>query len=197
MANYYVWSNNDEKPEYAWVIDLPKFMVTWKDGYLADEGVPLSEIIPTDRVFELDKTRGSVLPHSIPNACGVLLVSEALRGFLEKESGASFEFIPVQVKNQRGRVLKEPYFIANLLGPGVPLDRKKSDVDWSFRAGKVQRIRRLVLDSSTVPPDAKIFRLAEQGDVILVREDLVDQLFEGPSEGAFFRELDDYGSEWR
>lgn len=196
MAKYYVWTET-QNDKYVWVTDLPSFMVTWKDGYLAEEGVPLSEIIPPDRVFELDKNRGSVLPDVIPNTCGVQLVSKPLRDFLEKESGAAFEFIPVQVKDQRGRLLDESYFIANLLGPGVPLDRQKSDVDWSFRPNKTSRIRRLVLDSAKIPPDAKLFRLAERGDVILVREDLVRKIVGVPFKGAFFRELDDYGSEWR
>jgi len=196
VASYYVWTHDDDA-RYAWVLNLPEFMVTWKEGYLVEEGVPLSAIMPTRRVFQLDQTRGTMLTDSIPNVCGILLVSKELRTFLERSSGADWEFLPARVKNARGRLLPQPIFIANLLGPSVPLDRKRSDVDWSFRANRTDCIRRLVIDEKELPRSRKIFRLAERGKVLIVREDLVDALIDGPSEGAFFQELSDFGNEWR
>jgi hypothetical protein len=197
-ANYYVWIGNTFADKYARVTELPEFIVNWKRMNLLDEGVPLTDVIPPDRVFELNRASRGALGEFVPNTSRVLLVSEALKAFLEQRSGVRIEFIPATLRNQRGRMLKEPYFIANVLGKVDCMDRRKSQVTWSSIDPKIaSSISSLVLDPKRIPEDARLFRLGGANGVFLVREDLADELLSGPSEGAFFQELDDFGSELR
>lgn len=89
-------------------------------------GEPVGSAFPVDVVFELDPNGGAFLPDSIPNTTGVYVVSERLRGLLEK-SGAHFEFHLVRIRNHKGRIEKAPYFIANLLDVVDCMDRARSD----------------------------------------------------------------------
>jgi len=197
MSDWYVWTD-DEDRKFAQATSQPDFLLNWKEDYLLHDGVPVSQVIPPDRVIELDKTSGTVIPDSIPNSLLLLLVSDELRGCLEKHSGAQIEFVPFTLQNQRGRKMKEPYFIANVLGRVDCMDRKKSDVDWSaIEPDSADLIRRLVLVPSQLPRKARLLRVGNVDGVFLVREDLAQELLRGPSYGAFFQDLDDYGSEWR
>src|SRR5438128_11354704 len=98
-------------------------MLGWKQDYLLNEGVPVAKLIPNNRTLQLDRTRGAMVPDFIPNALGLLLVSAGLKALLEKHADAAIEFVPVTIRNQRGRQLKETYFIANVLGKVDCLDR--------------------------------------------------------------------------
>ena len=92
------------------------------------------------------------------------------------------------LKNQRGRVVEgERYCVANPLRKIECLDRRRS----KYRARSdgvtvvVMEVFRLLADK--IPPDAKLFRLAELPEMILVRSDLVQRIQDAGLEGFTFR----------
>jgi hypothetical protein len=196
-VKFYPWVNDDEDDAFAWITKDSDFLMHCMDSYLLHEGVSVKHWFPTDTVFTLAEHHGIKLTDFIPNTMHLLIVSEKLKGVLEEKSGAEIEFLPVHIRNQRGRLVQEPYFIANLIGTVECLDREKSKFRASaIRPDQVFTFYRLVLDESKIPSGTKLFRLKEQTDLILVREDLGKDILRAGCDGMLFQEMDEYGREW-
>lgn len=194
---YYPWVNDDEDDSFAWISKKSDFLMQCMDSYLLREGVSVKSWFPTDTVFQLDDSHGIKLTDSIPNTLHLLIVSEKLKHALEEKSGAVIEFLPVKIRNQRGRVVQEPYFIANIVGTLECVDRERSKFDTSsIRPDQVFTFFRLALDAAKIPPDTKLFRLKEKSNLVIVREDLADDILRAGCDGMLFQEMEDYGREW-
>ncbi|NOK02202.1 MULTISPECIES: DUF1629 domain-containing protein [Myxococcus] len=196
--SYYPWVDDDEDESFAWLDSSRKEELDGR-GYLLTEGVRCEEWFPKGLVFDLSKEGGSTLTDSIPNTFGMLVVSEKLKGILEQETPAdSIEYLPIRLRTPRKKVLTTPYYIANVLGTVACMDAKKSDFSMSsIVKTQVRRFRRLALNEKKIPKDVKIFRLAEQTSLILVREDLGQRIVDEDCLGVLFQELEDFGSEFR
>lgn len=168
-----------------------------EEDYLLNHGVPVAHLIPMEPVFLINPGSGKAIPDCISNTADLLLVGEGLKEYLREHSGANIEFIPSRVKNHRGRLLTRSFYVANVLGAVACIDRKKSDIEW-FDSDNASCIKRLVLNQKKIPKDTKLFRLANSSGAFLLREDFCRELFEkGPSKGASFIPVADYGYEWR
>ncbi|MBJ6761925.1 hypothetical protein JGU66_14215 [Myxococcaceae bacterium JPH2] len=196
--SYYPWVNDAEDESFAW-LDSHRKEELDENGYLLTEGVSCRDWFPEGLVFDLSKEDGSKLTDSIPNTSALLVVSEKLKGILERETTrGTIEFLSVRLRTPRKKVLAAPYFIANVLSTVACMDAKKSDFTMdSIIKDQVHRFRRLVLQEKKIPKDTKVFRLAEQAQLILVREDLGQTILDEDCTGMFFQDLDDYGSEFR
>ncbi|WP_141589656.1 DUF1629 domain-containing protein [Myxococcus sp. AB056] len=196
--SYYPWVDDDEDESFAWLEASRKEELDGR-GYLLSEGVRCEEWFPKGLVFDLSKERGSTLTDSIPNAFSMRVVSEKLKSILEQETPAnSIEYLPIRLRTPRKKVLTTPYYIANVLGTVACMDAKKSDFDMSaISKTQVLHFRRLVLNEKKIPKDVKIFRLAEQTRLILVREDLGQRIVDEDCLGVLFQEMEDFGSEFR
>lgn len=194
---YYPWVRDDEDDSFAWITKDSDFLMHWMDSYLLHEGISVKSWFPTDTVFQLADHHGIKLTDSIPNTLHLLIVSEKMKGVLEEKSSAEIEFLPVRIRNQRGRVLQEPYFIANILGTVECVDRERSKFWCSdIRPDQVFHFYRLTLDGEKIPSDAKLFRLREKSNLVIIREDLADDILRAGCDGMLFQEMDDYGREW-
>jgi hypothetical protein len=196
-VKFYPWVNDDEDDAFAWITKDSDFLMHCMDSYLLHEGVSVKHWFPTDTTFQLDDHHGIKLTDSIPNTLHLLIVSEKLKRVLEEKSGAEIEFLPVRIRNQRGRMVQEPYFIANIVGTLECVDRERSKFWCSeIRPDQVFHFYRLSLDSPKIPSDAKLFRLKEQTDLVIVREDLGKDILRAGCDGMIFQEMDEYGREW-
>ena len=196
--SYYPWVDDDEDESFAWLDASRKEELDGR-GYLLSEGVRCEEWFPKGLVFDLAKERGSTLTDSIPNSFAMRVVSEKLKGILEEETPAdSIEYLPIRLRTPRKKVLTTPYYIANVLGSVACMNAKKSDFNMSaISKTQVLHFRRLVLNEKKIPKDVKIFRLAEQTRLILVRGDLGKRIVDEDCLGVLFQELEDFGSEFR
>ncbi len=194
--NYHPWEQDERNDALAWLKRVPAEIK--KKHYLLDEAELCAGWFPRDLAFDVAPGKGVRLADAIPNVMAWLFVSEKLKTLLENESGARFEFLPIRIKDHKGRVAKAPYFIANLLDAVACMDRKRSDFEMDpLDKGQVEHFRRLVLDERKIPPEAKVFRLAEKTDLFIVREDLVRAIRVSGCTGTFFPEMEDYGAEFR
>ncbi|MBZ4417958.1 imm11 family protein [Myxococcus sp. RHSTA-1-4] len=195
---FYPWVNDDEDDSFAWITKDSDFLMHCMESYLLHEGVSVKSWFPTDTVFQLDDSRGIKLTDSIPNTLHLLIVSEKLKGVLEEKSGAAIEFLPVRIRNQRGRFVQEPYFIVNPVGTLECVAREKSRFWCSeIRPDQVFHFHNLVLDESKIPPDARLFRLKEKSNLFIVREDLGKDILRAGCDGMIFQNIEDYGAEFR
>ncbi len=195
---FYPWVDDDEDDSFAWITKDSDFLLHCMDSYLLHEGVSVKHWFPTDTVFQLADHRGIKLTDSIPNTLLLLIVSEKLKGVLEEKSGTEIEFLPVRIRNQRGRLVPDPYFIANPLGTLECVDTERSKFRTSeIRPDQVARFYNLALDASKIPPDTRLFRLKEKSNLVIVREDLGKDILRAGCDGMTFLNIEDYGAEFR
>jgi hypothetical protein len=193
---YDVWTKNDEDDALAWIMESPDEL--GEKEYQLDEGISVKPWFPKDVTFQLSDERGIRLSDAIPNIMRMLIVSERLKEFFEKNADLKVEYFPVKIRNRKGRLEKAQYFVANLLGGVSCLDTAKSDyVPNALRKGQVDYFKKIALDVSKIPKSAKIFRLGEKMDLVLVREDLAQAMVNADLTGMQFQYLDSFGKEFR
>ncbi|RKG95068.1 hypothetical protein D7V97_37875 [Corallococcus sp. CA053C] len=193
--NYHPWTHDDDE---AFVqIDETPPEIEDKD-FLLDEGRPASSWFPAEVVFDFSPVGGLKPVDSVPNTLGLYIVSEKLRSILESASGARFEFLPVKLRNHKRKLLSEPYFVANLLDVVACVDREHSEFRMNqLITHEIRRFKRLVLDTSKLGPDTKVFRLEERPDMFIIREDLAHTIIEAGCTGMVFMPMEDFGAEFR
>ena len=87
------------------------------------------------------------------------------------------EDFPVRIVDKRGRQDNDSYRLIHPVGNVACLDRERSvltlDAD-----GQIDKIQRLALDESKIPPDRTFFRLAEYELTIVVAASLAEAMLE-------------------
>jgi hypothetical protein len=161
-------------------------------------GIPVGADFPDDVVFDLSPDSGMQLTDSLPNTLLFHVVSERLKGAIEKTKQPA-EFHRVSIRNHKKRIAREPYYVMNLLGSLDAMDRAKSDWRESkLVPGEADAILRLHLDTAKIPDGVPLFRLSVDPSVILVRLDLAREIYRGMEcRGMIFLKLDLYGEERR
>ncbi|MDY7230924.1 imm11 family protein [Hyalangium rubrum] len=193
---YHPWTDDESDDSYAWVNKIPK-EIEPKD-YTLNKGISVREWFPSEVIFDFAPHKGIMPADSIPNVLGLHIVSEKLRQLLESETSAHFEFLPVQLRNHKKKILSEAYYLANLLDVVTCVDRTHSDFTADeLSKGKIRLFRKLVLDTEKIKPDAKIFRLGERPRLVIVREDLARTITEAGCRGMQWMAMKDFGAEYR
>ncbi|MGC3998864.1 MAG: hypothetical protein QM767_15995 [Anaeromyxobacter sp.] len=142
------------------------------------KGVRMGSNFPPTVVFEIAKRSGDVLTDFLPNTNRVIMASERVAEFLRAELPASdeIEFLPFGLKNKKGRLVQTPrYCLVNPLRKVECLDRKRSKYA-AADTGELVMMDELHLAEDRIPPDTKLFRLAELPTCILYRADLVEKI---------------------
>ncbi|CAM3234417.1 hypothetical protein G4177_21685 [Corallococcus sp. ZKHCc1 1396] len=191
------WLSDDENDAYAWITYAPSALRKEPKEYELHKGITVQHWYPVNVTFPLAEDRGLELTDSIPNTLGLIIVSERLKRFLEANAGAHMEFLPARLLDQKDRLVPEPYFILNLLEVVECVDLEKSQYERSaIIPSFIAWFSLLVVDPARIPPEAKLFRLKEKPNLILIREDLAQVLVNEDYTGMMFLDLEEYGREW-
>ena len=198
---YYPWSQNEDDESFAWIETHPDEIR--KKIYRLTKGLSIKHWdqgnwFPNDLVYEIAPDDGIKLVDATPNYSTLLIISERLKSLLESESNASFEFLKIGIKDKKGHIIKKNYFIANLLDTIACVDMEKSNFRMdNIIKTQVDIFKTLVLDQIKIESSKKIFRLAEMTSLIIVREDLAQKILDEGYTGVAFRDISEYGSEYR
>ncbi|HZH13164.1 MAG TPA: DUF1629 domain-containing protein [Archangium sp.] len=143
---------------------------TWRIA----KGQPMGEHHPSRVRLDMDKRHaGLVVPDLVFNNSHLHISTRRLKDLLERESGASIEFLPVAIHDHKGRVANEDCYIANVLGTRDCVDRSRSEFKESaLKPGQFSQLRKLQLDPERVDPEAKLFRIQDMPAVVIIRGDL-------------------------
>lgn len=166
-----------------------------EDAWQLDEGVPRQDTWPTDVECEMDPDYPNDLELS-DNLYGneFYIVSERVKKIIEAEATHDrVEFLPVAIRNHKGRLESERYYLLHPLDCVDCIDIDASGVEWNeITSDLIARMKGLVLKEDAIPPEKKIFRMKYMGFVILAREDLVNTLEQAGVHGLAFRETEGY-----
>lgn len=184
VREYYVWTY--EYDEVNAVIDMTPEIIN-DDVWRLAKGQECSSWFPSEVEFHIDSDTGLIINDAIHTTLvGFPVISSKLRKILES-TNANYEFFSIKVKDHQGEMIKQSYFVANLIDKIECVDREKSTyVDDNMFPGMIEDFEKLILDYSKIPDTAEIFRLAEKPRTILVSKELalkikVDEKCTGPT----------------
>jgi hypothetical protein len=170
----------------VFVLDIPEGL---DRKYQLLQGISRLASWPPDLAAEFSKHRpeGMRLTDWIATPFGWLLVSDRFKKLLDDASAPNVEYLPIKMKNHKGRLASTDYWIVNFLVliEAVDRDRSAFEVD-AAEDDKIFRFDRLVLLDEIEARGPVIFRLKEQPYLILVREDLVTRIKEAGFTGLRF-----------
>lgn len=173
MRHYHVWMYSTNE-DIAIITHVPDEFgsVKWK----LNKGISCKDWFPDDLILVLNPSRGKVLTDAIHNTCGLHVVNEKLKNILES-SNSRWEFFQVGINNHKGKLLKEPYYVANLLGKVWCVNRDKSicHID-PFDDTQLCDYDKLVLDEDKISPDLDFFRLGETPRVIIIEREIAKKI---------------------
>lgn len=176
MAYDYFTVSRNRDERVIEVHDLPDKVEHY---YRLTDAVPVGNLFPPSTVLSIHPRSGDMLTDFIDNSDAVLEVSENARQVLMAHGVGEgvAEYLPFILHDKQGRVVKERYFVVNLLRSVSCLDLEKSQYDtYPHKPEKIYGIESIYLREDQIPPDATLFRLAEYTRFIIIRSDLVEAI---------------------
>lgn len=173
--DYVVWLNANQT-EYSAVLNSieglePKQLLSIQRGLPWEGRFP-----PVGFRFHPDFPDNTILSDSLMNQNQMIVVSEQLRDFIVGEKIPAVEFLPVNVRDHKGKPTA-PYFIAHLLQPIDCLDREASGaVVRPTAKDQIMAVKRVVLRPDAIPQDRTFFAVAGFLRIKMVRRDLADSI---------------------
>ena len=146
-------------------------------------------------VYDMDSDfpNNLVLTDSLMNVHGLAVVSERLADVIKKQEVPMVKYYSVGIRNHKGKILPDPYYILHPVSPIDCLDvqacgARMSRVDKSMIAS----VKRLSLITDLIASSRKIFRPSNFPEVTLVRRDLAEILDATGYTGFRWVELSQY-----
>lgn len=168
--------NTDRKTAY---IDTAELSKSVSNDWQLTEGVPLRGLVRESATLRLAPGRGDMLCDFVPNLSMALILSEAAVELLRAEGVVGdgvIEYLPITLLDKRGRPAPARYYLVNPLLKVACMDTQTSEFLKSPAGDKVLNVERLVLKQEQIPPEAKLFRLGECTEVVVIRSDLVQRI---------------------
>ncbi|HEY1956114.1 MAG TPA: DUF1629 domain-containing protein [Polyangiaceae bacterium] len=167
----------DKGDGYCTVDDL----VGFEDMWVVAQGVSLAANPPKHLAMSMsaDRPRHSVLADYVKNTDSLMIVSPRLRSFLEAQKVDDVEYYGLEIKDQKGKLASDRYFVAHLVNPVDCIDVEQSGVTWTGEGSSTQRILfldRLALDSARVPKGRKLFFPRYYSEIPVVRRELAEAM---------------------
>lgn len=186
---YFLW-RNDYREGYC-VVKSPAIDRIWE----LDEGISREATFPSDLTCPMDRDYPNDVELS-DNLYGtdLAIVSGRIKEIVEREAVHDrIEFLPLRVRNHKGRLEPDPYYLLHPLDCIDCIDLEASGVEWNqITSDLISRMKGLVLRPEKIPADQRIFRLKFMGFNILIHGDLATSLETAGLTGLVFRGTDGY-----
>ena len=167
-----------------------------KDWDKLMNGVSQAGKFPEDARFQmsLDFPKDVRLADVLDNISSLLVVSERLKDFLEKEKAlAHNDVFDVAIVNHKGRVEKAKYFIIAQIDLPWCVNASKTDGDKSrLDPDEYLVMRKLVLDEKKISRDRALFRPYEYKRLPMFRGDLAKKIEDGGFTGIEFFNVEEF-----
>ena len=106
----------------------------------------------------------------------LIVISQRVKEFLESQTLSSVEYLPVNIKNHKGRHTDEDYFILNLTKHVDCLDTDASEAEESMMTDDIDEVNGIVLKNTELMKGYSLARLTRFGDPTLVEKSLADDI---------------------
>ena len=113
----------------------------------------------------------------VANIDQLVIVSKELREFFVRRDLQGVEFLPITIRDQRGRVASQDHVIVNPYPLQDAIDMDASEVTYDrLRPTDIAEVERLVIDPARVDPKVGMFRLFRFTRVVVVRRSLAEAI---------------------
>jgi len=185
-----VWTQNSGV-KYCVLLGLQNVDDEWE----IKEGRSRAKGFPPDAYFEMDRQfrKQVALSDQLANLENMAVVSESLKGFIEARKPANVEFLPVHIKDHKGRNVNAAYHIMNPLSIVDCIDKQRSDIQWNNLSPElISDVLKLVLLPDKIDPELLLFRCQHLSSTIFVRRDLAEAIAAKSFTGLEFTELEEF-----
>lgn len=188
-SDYVVWMHGIE-PDACDLLEFNGF----KRSYRLKRGMPLAEDWPDDveMVMNEDTPDNTLLVDSLFNVKSLLVISERVRDFLQSRQIDGVEFLPLNIRNHKGRLIDESYFIVNITEAVDALDASASQAEESSMTDKIVAVKGIVLSPDAALSGRELVRLKRFSDPTLVSTSLADAIQAEGFSGIKWGELKDF-----
>lgn len=188
---YYVLDNKLDETD-AYITDLPENL---SDKYELLQGVPRLATWPNDVKFTYSRhyPEGINLTDYVGNKFRWMIVSDRFRSVLADTDLENVEYLPISIRNHKGRMADDNYWIVNFLALTEVIDRDRSDYreDAAFE-GQISRFDNMVLRDEVQTDGPPVLRMREDPMMVLVREDFKTAMEKEGLTGMQYWETDTY-----
>jgi hypothetical protein len=154
-------------------------------------GERMRDDLLTDKPLRIVK--GSRLADFLWTPDRVLVVSERTGSFLEAQGlGGELQLLPFRLCDRKGAPRSERYALGQPFRKIDCLDPSRCEAElWTnpVSGEKKWMVESVQVDVSKIPPDARLFRLGEAPEVILIRSDLLQAIQDAGLTGLVAKEL--------
>jgi hypothetical protein len=172
--NHLFWAHQ-RVPHGCWVLEMTGI----EDDFEIDYGIEQKDDFGENATFEMDPdwANDTLTPDHLNNIQGYILVSERLCDFLRAKELPSVQYLPVTVKNHKGRPLKPPYFLVHPTGTVDCIDLAASGVEYGRLAKtEIQKFTELVIDPAKAAALRPLCRLKHLSRYVAVERSLVQAM---------------------
>lgn len=160
-----------------------------------NRGISRAHGFPADAHFTMNKAypKQVAVSDSLENMDDMVVVSAALRDFVETQAPRSLEILPVRIINHKGRDVGQPFWILNPLEIVDCIDQAASKVRFgALDPTEIVTYEKLMLDPSAIPADLLLFRPKFLEGAVMVRRDVADAIVAKGFTGLAFIEIDQF-----
>jgi hypothetical protein len=151
----------------------------YDDDWKLHEGIALGEEWPSDAHFDMNPNfpDDTLVPDFVKNISSFFVVSTRVKEHLESKGLDNIEFLSVTVRDLKGKAVRPPCFIVNVIGT-VPLLRiDDCGVTWDEMDDTViGSMKRFEVDPEALANAPPIFRIQSLSRHLMIRKDLAKGL---------------------
>jgi hypothetical protein len=114
---------------------------------------------------------GMKLSTVVGTAMAFLVCHRDMMAVIREVCHNEIEFLPVEIYNQRGKLVSSDYGVLNVIGTVDCLDEKASQVKKTSK-GTIVIIKTPTIDAKRLAPDLHLFRLAAKPEKLIMSETL-------------------------
>lgn len=151
----------------------------YDDDFELHNGVSLANDFPADAAYRMsDEAPDKTALHDVlDNRDRNFVINEKVKAFLEAEGVQHVEYLPVKVLNHKDRVVKERYFVVNMLPLVDCIDMEKTKYKRNILDPELlMHLSNLTMHEEKIPDDFKLLRVKFAPYVMLIRRDLAQKL---------------------
>ena len=168
-----------------------------EDEWELTEAIPLASQFPENVEFSMhpDFPNNTLMIDNLQNSYRLIVASNKLKEFLESKNLPKVEYLPIIIKNHKGKIINNNYFIIHPIDPVDCMNLSKSKIEWGIIDEKsIDEVENLVLDENKIDPERKLFRLKYFYDIIIVHKEFAKEIDEKGFEGIRWIEIEDFST---
>jgi hypothetical protein len=167
----------------------------YQEDYKLKQATSLVDSFPGDAAIRMRKSAPDEIEliDSLNTLASALIVNDRVCQLFEQEGVTNIELLPVKAVNHKGKVVKERYFVVNILSSIDCVDASQSKVKWNnIDPTMISGVEKMVIDPQKIPPNLKLCRLKSMKFETIIHRGLADKIRGAKLRGFAFIEIDQF-----